>query len=108
VAREGTTPAAPSTPLVLRGQANDGALILAWVDNSRTETAFEVYGCGASPSRGCVPGTLMATVGANSIGTVLTGLSNEVLYAFRVRAVRVSGGVRLVSAFSGTSAVINP
>lgn len=71
-------------PTALVGVANTAAQItLTWEDNSTSETGFEVYMLSA----GELFYTLLETTAANIETYVKAGLSENVLYYFKVRAV---------------------
>jgi hypothetical protein len=92
-----TPPAAPTAPSVLTATADlvEPEIVLAWTDNSSTETGFKIE---RSLDAG-VTWTRLAQVGANVIGYTDTGLAWETTYHYRVRAFRAT----VHSAYSNTA-----
>ena len=84
--------AAPSQLVATATSAN--AIALSWVDNSGTETGFEVQ-----RSTDNVSFTTATTLGANATSTSIGGLAASTTYYFRVRAFQDA----VVSEFSNTA-----
>lgn len=78
---------APAVPSELRTAAGDQQSVVAWNANTESDIAsYKVYG-GTTPD----PTTLLGTVNAPGNSYRHTGLSNNVVYYYRITAVDASG-----------------
>lgn len=97
------SPAAPSDTRVYTASAS--LMAISWVDNSTSETGFEIYRSSAVPAGAFA---LVVTVGVNATGASDAGLSAQTEYCYRVRAVRSGGGTTAYSDFSNTACATTP
>ncbi len=88
----GTTPAAPSNLTAVVQSTTE--VLLSWGDNSANETSFRVE---FRPQGGSF--AEIGSVGANTASAVVTGLTPNTTYEFRVRARNSAGN----SAYSNTA-----
>lgn len=97
-----TYPAPPAAPGSLTAQAlSSRSVQLIWLDNSTTESGFEVMRRG--PGSGQYQ--LIATAAANAGGYLdATGLSGSTSYSYQVRAVNAGGG----SSYTAAVTVVTP
>src|SRR5438034_11198373 len=86
-----STPASLTATAVWFSQIN-----LAWQDNSKNESGFEVYRSTTGPSGAFV---LRGSTGAGVTGYPDGGLSGATQYCYKVRAFKVSGPNRTYSPF---------
>jgi fibronectin type 3 domain-containing protein len=100
VASARTEAAVPSAPTGLRATAVSRSRIdLAWTDTSSNETRFEIQRSTAGRAF-----QLVATVPANAVSFVDTGLRQRTTYTYRVRACNQLG----CSAFSNQASATTP
>jgi hypothetical protein len=80
--------ATPAAPTNLTATATSGTTInLSWTDNATNETGYVIEGRVGNSGYSVIPGT----IGANSTGATITGLTAGITYTFRVKARNASG-----------------
>jgi hypothetical protein len=89
---------APNDPSALTATASsDLAIVLSWTDNSAVESDFHIESCDGA---GCTDFAEIATVAANVRTYTDSGLSENTLYRYQVRAHAHGGNL-----YSGYSAI---
>jgi hypothetical protein len=92
-------PAAPSAPSALVATATSSSQVhLTWSDNSSNETSFRI-----EVRTGAASFADVGSVGGNSTGAIVSGLSPATLYDFRVRARNGSGDSPYTNIASATT-----
>lgn len=79
----------PAVPTTLRDSTVSATeVFLSWVDNATTETGYEIQRCAGS---GCTDFVPVDTAAADAQSIVAGGLTDGILYVFRVRAFNANG-----------------
>ncbi|MBI4304536.1 MAG: fibronectin type III domain-containing protein [Chloroflexi bacterium] len=99
---KGVTITAPSAPSSLTATAPSvGQVNLSWVDNANNEDGFRIE---RATNNTFTANLVTATVGANTISYVATGLTGSTTYYFRVFAYNIAGN----SSASNTASATTP
>lgn len=82
------SPDAPSDLIATTNYSVGGRIDLSWTDNSDDETGFKIYQHTANDINGA---SVVATPAANATSASITGLTNDTLYYFWVKATNAGG-----------------
>lgn len=80
--------------------ASSTQISLSWPDNERNETGWEIERSAAGSSS---PFMVIASVGANAVSYLNSGLQPNTSYCYRVRSYRLTGKNRTYTAYSNAA-----
>ena len=94
-------PPPPAAPVLAVGSPTRNSLTLSWTADTSVVpvTGFDILRCTGS---GCVPATVVASLGSSARSYVNSGLSRRTTYTYRVRA-KNGSAVTLSNAVSGST-----